>query len=366
MFGGTDSKVYFYRTHSDGEKEVLQAWFNWDLPGNVLDLVVDSDVLYTVVKQSNGFQLLSANLGTTIEDEILITESGIQLNPYMDFYAKASSVTYDAANNLSKCYLPYADITTFDPIVVIAGDASTADSGFTVKPERGSDGTGAYFSVTGKDFSGIANKVVVGFSYNYDITLPKTYFQLDQGVADYTATLTIARMKFSVGRSSTIGFKLKSKGYKGKTQSFTGDGSTTAFSPDYKVSDKRDIHVKKDGQVQTLGTDYTIADHSTLTDHITVTFSSAPSAATTSANFTTPAESIEIYEDNWYDIQPVQEANEYLADDVPMRDQNVFTVPIHQRTDNFTLRVFSDSPFPVSLTSMMWEGNYSPRFYRRS
>ena len=65
-------------------------------------------------------------------------------------------------------------------------------------------------------------------------------------------------------------------------------------------------------------------------------------------------------------IQPVQEANLYLADDVPMSDQNVFTVPIHQRTDNFTLRVFSDSPFPVSLTSMMWEGNYSPRYYTRT
>jgi len=366
MFGGTDSKVYFYRTHSDGEREILQAWFNWDFPGNVLDLVVDSDVLYTVVKQSNGFQLLSANLGTTIEDEILITESGVKLNPYMDFYSKASSVTYDAATDTSKCYLPYADIPTFDPILVVAGDASTADSGFTIKPGRGSDGTGPYFSVVGKDFSGIANKVIVGFSYNYDITLPKTYFQLDEGVADYTANLTIARMKFSVGRSSTIGFKIKSNGYKGNTESFIGNGSRTAFSPSYKVDDKRDIIVKKNGNIQTLGTDYTIADHATLTDHITVTFSSAPAAASTTANLTTAAESIEIFENEWYDIQPVQEANLYLADDVPMSDQNVFTVPIHQRTDNFTLRVFSDSPFPVSLTSMMWEGNYSPRYYTRT
>ena len=46
--------------------------------------------------------------------------------------------------------------------------------------------------------------------------------------------------------------------------------------------------------------------------------------------------------------------------------QNVFTVPINQRTDNYTLRVFSDSPFPVALTSMSWEGNYSPRYYRRT
>ena len=86
----------------------------------------------------------------------------------------------------------------------------------------------------------------------------------------------------------------------------------------------------------------------------------------TASNQTTPAESIEIYLSNWYDIQPVQEAGEYLANDVPMNDQNIFTVPIHQRTNNFSLRVFSDSPFPVSLTSMMWEGNYSPRFYRRT
>ena len=366
MFGSTDSKVYFYRTHSDGEKEVLQAWFNWDLPGNVLDLVVDSDVLYTVVKRSNGYQLLSANLSATPEDEILVTQSGIQLNPYLDFYAKASSVTYDSATDTSKCYLPYSNIPTLEPVVLIAGDSTLNNSGYTRKPTRGTDGTGDYFSIVGDDFSGIANKVIVGYAYNYDITLPKTYFQLDQGIADYTATLTIARMKFSVGRSSTIGFKIKTKGYKGHTETFTGDGSTTVFSPTYKVKDKRDIIVKINGNKQVLGTDYTIADHATLTDHVSITFSSAPSAATTAANTTTPADSIEIYEDNWYDIQPVQDANEYLADDVPMNEQDIFTVPIHQRTDNFTLRVFSDSPFPVSLTSMMWEGNYSPRFYRRT
>ena len=366
MFGSGDNKVYFYRTHSDGEKEVLQAWFNWELPGNVLELVVDSDVIYTIVKQSNGFQLLSANLSATPEDEILVTQSGIQLNPYMDFYAKAASVVYDSITDTSKCYLPYSNIPTLEPVIVIAGDSTSNDSGYTVIPSRGTDNTGDYFSVVGDDFSGIANKVIVGYTYNYDITLPKTYFQLEPGIADYTATLTIARMKFSVGRSSTIGFKIKSKGYKGSTESFFGDGTTVAFSPDYKVKDKRDIIVKKNGKIQELSTDYTIADHATLVDHVTVTFSTAPSASSSLANITTAADLIEIYEDNWYDIQPVQEANEYLADDVPMSDQNVFTVPIHQRTDNFTLRVFSDSPFPVSLTSMMWEGNYSPRFYRRS
>ena len=75
---------------------------------------------------------------------------------------------------------------------------------------------------------------------------------------------------------------------------------------------------------------------------------------------------VKIYLDNWYDIQSVQEPNFYLADDVPLDTQELFTIPIHQRSDNFTLRVFSDSPFPVSLTSMMWEGKYSPSYYRRT
>jgi hypothetical protein len=175
--------------------------------------------------------------------------------------------------------------------------------------------------------------VIVGFRYNYDVTLPKTYFQLDKGVADYTAHLTISRMKFSVGRSSTIGFKMKSKGYRGHTQTFTGDGTTKKFSPDYKVQDKSNVKVKKNGQVITTG--FTLTDHDTLPDHITVEFTNAPVAATTAAqnvngtvpdpnaNLATAADTIEIYIDNWYDIQPVQETNEYLADDVPMSDQDV-------------------------------------------
>jgi hypothetical protein len=51
---------------------------------------------------------------------------------------------------------------------------------------------------------------------------------------------------------------------------------------------------------------------------------------------------------------------------VPIEDSNVFTVPINQRNNNYTLRVFSDTPFIVSMNSAMWEGNYSTKFYRRA
>ena len=194
------------------------------------------------------------------------------------------------------------------------------------------------------------------------------YFRKDpEGtMSDYTAPLTVSRMKFSIGQSSVVGFKLKTKGFQSATQSFTGDGSNKIFSPDFDVQDLNDVIVKKNGAKQTITTDYTIAAHATLADKCTVTFGTAPAAATTSANVTTPADTIEIYLDNWYVLQPTQDANYYLADDVPLDTQSIFTVPIHQRTDNYTLRVYSDSPFPLALTSMAWEGIYSPRYYRRT
>ena len=124
--------------------------------------------------------------------------------------------------------------------------------------------------------------MVVGFRYDFDVKLPRIYFRPGQTDTDFTANLTISRMKFAVGLSGMMSFKLQAKG-----------------------------------------------------------------------------------RSEWYDIQPVIEANYYLANDVPLDNENVFTLPIHQRTENFLVRMFNDSPFPVAINAMMWEGKYTPRFYRR-
>jgi len=68
----------------------------------------------------------------------------------------------------------------------------------------------------------------------------------------------------------------------------------------------------------------------------------------------------------WFDVQHVADADYYIADSNPVKPERVFTIPVHQRNTNFELKVTSNLPYPVSLVSMMWEGNYSPRFYRRT
>jgi hypothetical protein len=283
MYGPSSQYVYFFRTYTVGEETAMQTWFNWKMQGNVQFFTVDSDDTYIVTYQSGQYTLCKANLTQTPDDAILRADSGQVVQLCLDQYATPSSVSYNATTKVNRCYLRYKDITTLSPAVIIADPNNTGESGFTVTPTRGSDLTGPYFEFVGDDYSAQASKVYLGFKYDFDIQLPTIYYQIGENRSDYTANLTVARVKFSVGLSSNVGFKLKAKG-----------------------------------------------------------------------------------QSEWYDVQSIQDADYYLADDVPLNEQTVYTLPIHQRNSNFDLKVFSDSPFPISLTSMMWEGSYSPRFYRRA
>jgi hypothetical protein len=68
---------------------------------------------------------------------------------------------------------------------------------------------------------------------------------------------------------------------------------------------------------------------------------------------------------DWVDFAGIRMADYYQADDVPMNDYTLYKVPVLQRPQNFDMKIFSDNPFPVSLVAMVWEGQYSPKFYGR-
>jgi len=55
----------------------------------------------------------------------------------------------------------------------------------------------------------------------------------------------------------------------------------------------------------------------------------------------------------------------YTLNNVNMAADAVHTVPIYQRNENLNLKIIGDSPFPVSLLSLNWEGKYNTGFYRR-
>ena len=352
--------IYFFRTYNDGEKNLVEAWFNWRLPGDVQTIAVDSDDMYAVTKQGNQFSLSKTSMSQSPEDAIIVNNQGAKVNPCMDLYTEAknaaanATVVYDSANDFSKCYIPFANVSTLTPVIVIKGSTqagSFVESGFTVTPTVVTDDGDPYFKVINKDLTSVASSVMVGWKYNFDVKLPRTYFRTDDQMTrtDFTASLIIARMKFAVGLSGVMGFKLKSTGTTQGNRSYVGDGSTTDFNwikDDIDYIDTVQVKVKINNVVTTA--------FSFLTD-TSIRFNTAPAAG----------DDIFIYLEEWYSLNPTQKAGTYLADDVALDDLSVFTIPIHQRAENFVVRIVNDSPFPVSLNSMMWEGNYSPKFYRR-
>ena len=55
----------------------------------------------------------------------------------------------------------------------------------------------------------------------------------------------------------------------------------------------------------------------------------------------------------------------YQVGDVRVEDTYQAYVPVYEKTDNFTLSIKSTSPLPATLTSLTWEGDYNPSYYKR-
>ena len=361
MSAQDSNEIYFYRTYKQGEELLMESWFKWKLPGTVQTMALDQDDMFCVTKQipdaddatKNEYTLSNSNLTQSPEVGIITNAQGQKINPCIDLYAPATSVSYDAANDLSKCYLPYANLPDQKNVLIVGGTTAAGtfnNSGFTITPEA--DAGGTYFIVPGQDLTSVASNVYVGYAYDFDMTLPQVFYKNEEG-NDFTATVTVARLKFDVGLSGVLGFKLNATGRFAGKREYTGDNTITNFSwnpEDLDYVDRNQVKVKVNNVLKTVDTDYS------FNSDTEISFNTAPATG----------DKILIYLDEWYQLQPVTSANTYLADDVALNESTVFTLPIHQRSKNFTLRVFNDSPFPVSLNSMMWEGNYSPRFYKRT
>jgi len=293
------SYLYLYRYYNNGKEDLFQAWTKWQLPNTIQAAKIINDAVYVVGQHEDEYTICKLELDELPNGNVIAEISSIDGNSCLDFATRpvqpdpaVDAVVYDETNDITKIYVPFTPIQDKEGAMLLTvpvadsgtDDELASDQGYwAAATERTEIGTGfRYFEVKG-DFSGYADGIVVGYNYDFEATLPKFYFRRNEATTDYTATLTISRVKFSIGKTGAVTFKIKATG----------------------------------------------------------------------AN-------------DWNNIQHTAEADYYSGDTNPVVSEHVFTVPVHRRNTNFELKVTSNYPYPVSLVSMMWEGNYSPRFYRRT
>jgi hypothetical protein len=57
--------------------------------------------------------------------------------------------------------------------------------------------------------------------------------------------------------------------------------------------------------------------------------------------------------------------NQYQLNSVNLAAESLHVVPVYQRNKNLTVEIVGDTPMPVSILSIDWEGRYTKRFYQR-
>jgi hypothetical protein len=287
--GSTSSRdLYLFRFYTNGEQREIQSWFKWTMSGTVMHHAIDRDVFWTVTKQASSYVVQKLSLVQSPTSSTFLTSDGSKVDPRLDLWAAPASDSYvnTPGDQYTKIYLPFKHDSNRTLCVVTAnpGQATPvySNSGLVLLPTVLQDGGGFYAKVPDIDLT--SEDMIVGYIYDMDLEIPRIYYRTGDNLqqTDYTASLTIARLKFILGLGGDVVFKLNSRG---RTE--------------------------------------------------------------------------------WQETEGVRNADYYLANDIPFVNTSQFTVPIYQRSDNIRLRIFSDSPFPVSLLSMKWEGIYSPRFYTR-
>ncbi len=223
-----ESYIYLYRFYNNGEQDLFQAWVKWELPTTLQAVdIIDDDVII-VSQHEDEYTLGKVVLDQIPTGDVVATATSTTGNPCLDMATRPVSpgvgvdaVVYDSTNDLTKIYVPYTPIDDKQAIMLLSvptADVGTsaaidADAGYyATAEERTESGTGyRYFEVKGK-FTDYADGIVVGYGYDFEVTLPKFYFRPQPNETDFTAALTISRVKFSVGRTGAIRFKVKADG----------------------------------------------------------------------------------------------------------------------------------------------------------
>lgn len=322
LAGPGSNDVYVLRYWQDGNTR-QQAWTRWELPEPAVMLHLDQETLWVVTDGArtdagtpDAYPLCRINLNqqSSADSTVNYTFSPTQLTylgktlrsePRVDYWCEIppGDLVWDSVNGITRVYLP----ANYTPATgsQLAGVAYGLSNCVLTSNPLGTEPDGGFL------------KTSVGLFQQVGGPLNGRYFATVQGTDLTTFNATVL-----YGYLYTCAIELP------RTYFRTGDDASQS--------------------------DYTAS--------LTIARQRFVFGVTGPMQFALRARG----RADWTQVQPIPHADYYLANSIPMTDSAIFTLPIHQKNDNFSIRIDSPTTFPMTLQSSSWEGNYAPRFYRRT
>ena len=314
-----DNKMYLYRRHTEGQQELFKAWFRWDVPGKIQICAFFDDRMFIGYETGGKTVIGSAALNLVPEEDILTN-------------------------------VPFPDGSTPG---VGEGIGPFLDSWIT-------DATPEKFTVS---YDTITRRGRDPYITNLKLTMPTDYPKQNTGLKPCVVKTDKPLTRSLVGTTN----------------------AKVGYSPDVTINDDGTWSIEGNfepedaiGWVAGYRFDYDLSIPTTFwrNENVYDTYAYTKIdrykflfAEISEVTFKVQALGINSqYNDNdvWNDITPSIPASLYQENSFPYLRQFVFDVPIHRRNTFFRCRLFDDSPFPCTLSAMIWEGIYNPRFYRRT
>ena len=201
------SKLYGFRYYTTSAQRIQQAWFTWEVKGEIQHIAMLDDALFVIAKDGSTYSMqrfsirgLSDSL-SIIDDQGTTSDTSDDINYRVHLdnskQVEASAITYSSSTGKSTFSKPSGFDTSSTNLVVISYDADGDDSGrYATATINGSN-----VEISG-DWS--SENVVVGYNYDMEVQFPTIYLQQqsnEQFRSQIHSSLVVHRVKFSLGPS---------------------------------------------------------------------------------------------------------------------------------------------------------------------
>lgn len=333
----TKKKMWCYRVFKRDGQIIDDSWFEWQFNGKIAFTLIRNSTLYFITDIASSVVLQKMSLQVTPLENVVNANDP---SPYIDLISVPTTVT---STRITPPTGWPVDVNG-NVVAFALGDKGIILNGLIDTPETvGCTGTyGDLQDIQGSNIDLMLNSVITD--------TPTACYSLRNGTNNI---FDLQTGQDTIYTTNLIG---------GYVADLTYNSGTSKYDCPVDLSDKNVvIGYKYDMSIKLPNIYYRnndFVDYSAYTVISRVKITAKLSGAI----------SFKVNQQGRIEGQrtlEVTDAGFYQPDTLPIVKERLFELPIHLRNNTFMLSINSNSAFPVTLNSLMWEGQYMPRSYRR-